>query len=448
MDFEWLPLPFPAVAAQAPGDWRYDDLTLDVTTTDEDLDTAELVYTATGLEVTPTARQLTEASEPPTGISRVGTELPFDEVPEWLSTIVDDVTAGADTDFARAVALQRWFRDPANFRYSTDRAAGNGVDDLRTFLTPGPDGRVGYCEQFASAMAVMARVAGIPARVAVGFLRPDALLPGSWLFSAHDLHSWPELFFSGIGWVRFEPTPADQAPSVPGYTAGALPQVQDEPDPTASASAPSPTRSVRPEEAIESAGPEATTEDTSPWWLLPAALPLVALLLLAPRLLRARLRRLRAAAVDEGGDRGAEAAWEELRAVVLDLGHRWDDQTTLGAQRRGLLRLVHQAPVGGRTSGTEPPVPVDDVRAAVDRLVRAVERARFSPVPAPQPVGREAWQDAQTVERSLWDRTDPAGRRRATWWPRSLRVGAAPDQDVTVRGDGAHLRASEDNVRV
>ena len=88
---------------------------------------------------------------------------------------------------------------------------------LASFLAE--SGRVGYCEQFAASMAIMARIIGIPARVAVGFLEGDASGPNEYEFSAHDLHAWPELFFPGAGWVRFEPTPGDRAPTVPDYTA-------------------------------------------------------------------------------------------------------------------------------------------------------------------------------------------------------------------------------------
>jgi transglutaminase-like putative cysteine protease len=452
---DWLPLPFPAVAAEAEGDWRYDKETLDVTTFDEDLDAANLRYTATGLKVTPTARQLLEAPEPPSAVTEDNSALPFedDEVPEWLAALVDDITAGAETDFARGIALQRWFRDSGNFEYSTARAAGNGIDELRVFLTPGPEGRVGYCEQFASAMAVMARVAGVPARVAVGFLRPDAVGASTWRFSAHDLHSWPELFFAGIGWVRFEPTPADQAPSVPGYTAGQLPELEEETDPTASASAPSASRSLRAEDPVQSGSTEPATADPSPWrWLWLLGLPLVALLLVGPRLLRVRQLRLRAAAGAAGGDRGAEAAWDELRATVLDLGHPWDDHTTLRNQQRRLLLLLHRPPVASRTSGTPSPQPLDRVRAGVDTVVRAVERARFSPAPVPAELGREAWARGQDIRQALWERSEIRQRRLATWWPRSLRVGGAPETGWTGGpGESAEdqVRAVlEDNVRV
>jgi transglutaminase-like putative cysteine protease len=453
LDSDWLPLPFPAVVAEAPGDWRYDRETLDVTTTDDDLDTAGLDYRAIGLRASPTARQLVEASAPPAGISEANTELPFgDAVPEWLDELVEEVTAGAETDFARAVALQRWFREPANFTYTTDRAAGNGLDDLRTFLTPGPDGREGYCEQFASAMAVMARVAGIPARVSVGFLRPDAVGPGTWMYSAHDLHSWPELFFAGTGWVRFEPTPADQAPSVPGYTTGQLPEIEEAEEPTATASAPTPTRSLRAEDAIDPAGSDAEAERAGRWWPAPAALLLGSLVLLAPRTLRARQRRQRAGLVSAGDEQAVEAAWDEVRATVLDLGHEWDDGATLRGQQRGLLRLVHQAPVGSRSPAASSPTPVDQVEGAVESLVRTLERVRFAPVPVGGEEAGAAWWRAETIRGALWDRSDVRVRRRATWWPRSLRSATAPGRSAGGRASGSREEqthaALEDNVRV
>lgn len=450
LDSRWLPLPFPAITAEAPGDWRYDAETLDVTTIDADLDTSGLEWSATGLRPAPSARQLIEAPAPPARVGEPGTALPFDgAVPEWLSSLVDDLTAGTDSDFAAAVALQRWFRDPQNFRYSTDREPGNGLDDLRTFLTPGPDGRVGYCEQFASAMAVMARVAGIPARVAMGFLQPDAVLPGVWLYSARDLHTWPELYFTGVGWVRFEPTPADRAPSTPRYTVGQLPQVQEETRPTASVSAPSPTRSVRAEDPLGPAATQAETQDSSRWWLVPVLAALVLLLLATPRLLRRRHRGLRSRAGSAGGGSAAEASWEELRASVLDLRHEWPDLATLRAQQQHLLGLVRRAPVGARVTGGAPPTPAEEVQRAVEVVVRAVERARFSPAPTSVETGREAWQAAQVVVGALWARAETPARRSATWWPRSLWVGAPPEESLATDGGTAGgAIAQEDRVRV
>ena len=95
--------------------------------------------------------------------------------PVGRATWPTQVTAGADSRFEQAVVLQDWFRDDGGFRYCLQaRAGGNGNDACCTSSAPGKGGRVGYCEQFAAALAVMARTLGIPARVAVGFLEPDA----------------------------------------------------------------------------------------------------------------------------------------------------------------------------------------------------------------------------------------------------------------------------------
>jgi transglutaminase-like putative cysteine protease len=72
---------------------------------------------------------------------------------------------------------------------------------------------VGYCEQFAAAFAVMARTLGIPSRVAVGFT-PGGMQPNGWhLVAGVDSHAWPEIWFDGIGWIAFEPTPGRTPPA-------------------------------------------------------------------------------------------------------------------------------------------------------------------------------------------------------------------------------------------
>ena len=92
---------------------------------------------------------------------------------------------------------------------------------------------------------MMARVAGIPSRVAIGFL-PGEQVGDSWEVSVKDMHAWPELYFSSWGWVRFEPTPSVQTGEAPPWT------VQPEEAPTDDPSA-EPSASV-------SAGPSATTD--------------------------------------------------------------------------------------------------------------------------------------------------------------------------------------------
>ena len=114
--------------------------------------------------------------------------------------------------------LQQWFRSGGGFTYSTENARGSGMRAIRDFLL---ENKSGYCEQFATGMALMARIAGIPSRVGIGFLPGQSGKDGQYTVRMHDMHAWPELYFQGTGWVRFEPTPAARVPSTPNWTVAA-----------------------------------------------------------------------------------------------------------------------------------------------------------------------------------------------------------------------------------
>jgi transglutaminase-like putative cysteine protease len=105
----------------------------------------------------------------------------------------------------RAAALEHYLR--TEFRYTLDLPAEQPADPLADFLFRR---RRGHCEYFASAMAVMLRAIGIPARVVIGF-QSGVLNPisGYYTIRASDAHSWVEAYFAGIGWVSFDPTPPD-----------------------------------------------------------------------------------------------------------------------------------------------------------------------------------------------------------------------------------------------
>jgi len=114
------------------------------------------------------------------------------------------ITRQARTPFEQVVALNRYFLDPSfGFSYSTKTAPGSSADALLDFLTRG---KRGYCEQFASAMAVLARAVGVPARVAIGFTAGTPV-GNYWSVSSNDAHAWVEAYFSGVGWLTFDPTP-------------------------------------------------------------------------------------------------------------------------------------------------------------------------------------------------------------------------------------------------
>lgn len=144
------------------------------------------------------------------------------------------VTDGADTPFRKAVALQQHFLD--NFVYNDQVGRGHSFRSISEFLF---DVREGYCEQFAGSMAVMARIIGIPSRVAIGFASGDQIAPGVFRVTTKHAHAWVELYFPGYGWLPFEPTPRSEVTSLPPYTTPAAL------DPTATPTA-SPQPSVRP----------------------------------------------------------------------------------------------------------------------------------------------------------------------------------------------------------
>ena len=112
------------------------------------------------------------------------------------------VVGSARTPYAAVLALESWFRRQGGFRYEELPPPSAGAP-LVAFVT---QTRAGYCQHFAGAMALMLRMLGIPARVAVGFTsgtpKDDA-----WVVTDHDAHAWVEVWFEGHGWVPFDPTP-------------------------------------------------------------------------------------------------------------------------------------------------------------------------------------------------------------------------------------------------
>ncbi|MGH3362847.1 MAG: transglutaminase-like domain-containing protein, partial [Nocardioides sp.] len=325
-----------------------------------------------------------------------------------------------DTRFEKAVTLQEWFRRDGGFAYDLNAVEGNGTDELLRFLTPGDGGRTGYCEQFASAMAVLARIVGIPARVAIGFLNPDQIGEDTYEYSAWDLHAWPELFFPGSGWVRFEPTPAGRASGVPGYTRQAVtgiveplgPENRREPDllPNRAESA-APSASPSPEETRQ---PD--REPAFPWGpVLGAAgggVLLVGLLLLPRLVRRSRSQRRRAG--------GPEAAWSELRDTILDLGLSWPcDRSPRQTRELVVRQLGFQVDHGTPERPVHGAAVAPEAVEALDRIVLTLERLRYAR-PGGHPDPARSWADVETCVASLYGGASRRDRRRATWWPRSV----------------------------
>ena len=150
------------------------------------------------------------------------TQLP-DDVRDLIRAEAQRITSGARSDYHRALQLQDHFRLDGGFEYDLQVDSAGGIDDLEDFLF---EVRAGYCQQFASAYAALARSIGLPARVAVGFTwgewdseRGD---DGAYVVRGKHAHAWPEVYFASTGWVRFEPTPGRGAPgdfAVTGHVA-------------------------------------------------------------------------------------------------------------------------------------------------------------------------------------------------------------------------------------
>jgi hypothetical protein len=165
-------------------------------------DTAEgLTYEVTTSEPQPTAETLKKSEPAPPAIRERYLELP-ENLPPEIGALARQVTKQNASPYEQAVQLQEFFTKEGGFTYSL-ATQGHNDSALTDFLIRN---RTGYCEQFASSMAVLARILGIPARVAIGYTG-GSNFSGEWQVRTHDSHAWPELYFEGTGWLRFEPTP-------------------------------------------------------------------------------------------------------------------------------------------------------------------------------------------------------------------------------------------------
>ncbi|OEJ96620.1 transglutaminase TgpA family protein [Streptomyces thermolilacinus] len=366
---KWLPMPYPATDVDVEGRWRYEPVGRMVVG-DDGQTTGGVQYSVSSLVVRPTPEQLAVAPAAPGALLREYTRVP-DSLPRDVKATALQVTAEAKNDYERAVRLQDWFATQGGFRYDTKVESGTGVTAISRFLKD----REGFCVHFSFAMAAMARTLNIPARVAVGFMPGTPSAGGTVSVSIKDAHAWPELYFEGVGWTRFEPTPSRG--SIPEYAMPDAPDAGDpgadetEPRPSAAPSAePSPQDSCAPQVV----GPEGCAGTTpqgaeppadsgmalGPVLLAVAGGAAVVLLPLTPMLWRRRVRARRL--------RGGEplAVWAEVVDSAWDLGVLPDESLT---PRRTAERLVRE----GRLEGA--------AAEAVHRIAGAVEEALYARVP-------------------------------------------------------------------
>ncbi|TFD88823.1 transglutaminase TgpA family protein [Cryobacterium serini] len=359
----WLPAPARASSIEGlTGRWYWDSRTRAIASVTGN--TLGQKYTVSSLELKPTAEQLRQSNTDYPASVVGNLQLPADP-PSIIEESAREVTADTTSNYDAAVAIQTYLRSSA-FSYDTDAPVedgydGGGVGVIGTFL----EEKRGYCVHFASTMAAMARTLGIPSRVSLGYLpgvKSQDLEQGLGQYNvdSHDLHAWPELYFVGIGWVKFEPTPGRG--TVPNYERAA---VADTPNAAPGGAGATRAPALSPDllvddSALERGAVTQRVESSNVLGILGLS-TLVLLVILLPaaarRMLRgSRVRRIRS------GKAGAGLAWTELRHTSLDHGIPVPVTETPRAFAARLKRLRTVDPA---------------VMEALERVLLAFERSRF-----------------------------------------------------------------------
>jgi transglutaminase-like putative cysteine protease len=367
--------------------------------------TAGRTWSVVAEEPRPTAEQLSAAPDLTAGDRmRRYTDLP--PLDPSVTDLVGRLTAGAQSPYQRVLAVYDHLTDRANgFTYSLSTSPGTSGDDLADFLRL----KRGYCEQYAGAMAVLVRAAGVPARVVLGYT-PGASEDGrTRTITTDDAHAWVEVWFSGLGWVTFDPTPlgAGRAVSLP-WAPRADATVDTATVPAVPNAAPAlptapPAQLNRDDQYTPLTLPDTASGSPLAGWLTTGGVTALVLVLAAvPGAVR---RRQRSQRISDGRPK---ALWDELLATITDLGIAVPGTATPRTAARQLAE---------RVAGVAPAaVP------AVRELALAEERSVYGPPGAgTTPQLRDALAEAR---RGLL-RTVPRRRRLgAALWPAST-VGAA-----------------------
>jgi transglutaminase-like putative cysteine protease len=402
LDFgsQYLPLPYAPRRFEADGDWRFDPNSLVVINASRrPQDLRRLDYTVDSADIVPDGADLVEAGAGTPPDNDVTAEIPED-LPKSIRDLTDDVTKGVSGPAAKAAAIQAFLRGP-DFTYSTERLPGGGFQALENFLI---DDQRGYCEQFASAMAAMARVAGIPSRVSVGFL-PGERDGDLWKVSIRDMHAWPELYFADYGWVRFEPTPASVTGSAPPWTVQAQEDPGDDPsaEPSEEASA-NPTAGAEPS-AAPTVDPTSVDESAGAQWfrtLLMVSGGLVLLLILAaPATVRVRRRTSRLNG-EGAAEEQVESAWAEIRDTVVDHGGSWP-----GGSPRSIGTAVASRLEQGEAE-------------SMSRVATLVERSRYAQTFTDADAAEQLPAMTQEIRRGIAAPASLSRKLRAVVLPKSL----------------------------
>ncbi|RVU26366.1 DUF4129 domain-containing protein [Streptomyces antnestii] len=411
---DWLPLPYPATKVDISGRWRYEPVGRTLVG-DHNQNTSGKKYGVESLIVQPTAEQLANAPAAPSDLRQEFTRVP-PSLPAVVRKTALKVTEGATNDYQRAVKLQDYFAVSGGFTYNTEVRAGSGSAAIARFLKD----KEGFCVHFSFSMAAMARTLGIPARVAVGFTPGSPQSDGRMSVGLRDAHAWPELYFEGVGWTRFEPTP--NRGTAPDYTRDSTPAgnptnpAAPSEDASSQPSAGQPSASDNCPAAERKLGGCANTApavigaagDGGPPFgaiaLVVLGAALVVLVPLLPMLWRRRVRALRlgsAGRTDEDAAARTLAAWLEVTDTAWDHGLAPDESLT---PRKAAARIV-------RAGRLEQPA-----ADSVHRVAAAVEQVLYAPRPQPT---AGLGDDVRRLRQGLRAGASRSARLRAEFAPRS-----------------------------
>lgn len=312
-------------------------------------------------------------------------------LPAPLAALADRLTAGATTPYAELVGLASYLRHQP---YSSDAPSGVAYGTLVRMLTSG-GGRdaEGGGEQHAAAFAVLARFLGMPTRIAVGYLLPAAR-HGIMTVSSADAYAWPQVYFTGFGWVDFDPTDVSALTHPPA----AASDPAAAPPPAATRITPPTVAPARP-----SAGPLAAAHPAGHGPPTAVVAGLLAALLVAAaganvtaKQVRRRRRRLRG-----GPSRRVAAAWLEATDRLTEAGTRVPPALT--AQEFAAAAATADPATGaGRALRRAAPT--------LGELAVLTGYALFAPDPSRPSDAARAWRLEQRLRTELYPRRRTALR--------------------------------------
>jgi transglutaminase-like putative cysteine protease len=368
--------------------------------------------------------------------------LAADNIQPRVQQLANKLTAGLGSSFDKVRAIQEYFATSNGFSYDTQTASGSDEDALVDFLFRS---KTGFCEQYASSMAILLRAAGIPSRVAMGYTA--GFKSGDYRsITTQNAHAWVEVAFSQIGWIQFDPTPlTDGTTYTPPYVSqtGANGPEDDPNRAERSSQAPPPSSgqqgnkedNLNQQDGGSAGGAQQSSALGWEWWTViglacvsivatvravagrgrritvPLAvggwaltlvfaagmvsfwLALLVVVLLAagaPGLVRERQRLARRHEVHRNGPTAASSAWAELLAESTDRGAEVNSTETVRVTARRLA-TEHGLDEGGRV--------------ALRTVVSEVERSWYGGSTEPDPKLGKAFDTVVAGMRT----TDPLG---------------------------------------